>query len=43
MKAVGLAGFAHAAHAPNLLKNARYNSEARIKSRHSQEDGYWSK
>jgi hypothetical protein len=24
MKAVGLAGFAHAAHAPNLLKNARY-------------------
>lgn len=24
MKAVGLAGFAHAAHAPHLLKNARY-------------------
>jgi hypothetical protein len=32
MKAVGLAGFAHAAHAPHLLKNARYQYVRAIQS-----------
>ncbi|KAE9365950.1 hypothetical protein N431DRAFT_430125 [Stipitochalara longipes BDJ] len=32
MKAVGLAGFAHASHAPHLLKNARYQYVRAIQS-----------